>query len=261
MIGFDSHCHLDFLDDAPQCMASAEANGLGRWLVPGTAPDQWQKAHQQFSADDRVLLAAGHHPWFLPESPPDTQSLETWLDQHSDCVAIGEIGLDFFRHHAHSGAAEHQFDWFMAQLAIASERSLPVIVHSVKAHDRILQGLKRYPKVVGVVHGFVGPYAQAKAYLERGFYLGAGSMVFQSAKTLDAFARIPVDRILVETDAPDQRVPEQYRNTADSSEDATPHNALLDWLSTLNRIAESREMPCTALRQHVRQNAASLFEP
>lgn len=261
MIGFDSHCHLDFLDDATQCMAGAEAADMGRWLVPGTAPDQWQKAHQQFSGDDSVLLAAGHHPWFLPESPPDAQSLETWLDQHSDCVAIGEIGLDFFRYHPHSAAAGHQFDWFMAQLAVASERRQPVIIHSVKAHDRILQGLKRYPKVVGVVHGFVGPYAQAQAYLDRGFYLGAGSVVFQSAKTLDAFARIPADRILVETDAPDQRVPEQYRTKTGASEATTPDNPLLDWLSTLNRIAEARETDSTALGEQVRQNAASLFEP
>lgn len=260
MIGFDSHCHLDFLDDAAQCMVGAEANGLGRWLVPGTEPAQWHKAYQQFSEDDRVLLAAGHHPWFLPGSPPDTQSLENWLEHHRDCVAVGEIGLDFFRHHPHSDAAEHQFNWFIAQLAVACERSQPVIIHSVKAHDRILQGLKRFPQVHGVVHGFVGPYAQAKAYLDRGFFLGAGSVVFRSAKTLDAFARIPADRILVETDAPDQRVPEQHRNKADSSQAITPDNPLLDWQSTLGRIAEAREVDSRSLEAQVHQNAALLFE-
>ncbi|MEX2321716.1 MAG: TatD family hydrolase [Saccharospirillum sp.] len=259
MIGFDSHCHLDFLDDAPQCMADAETAGIARWLIPGTGPDQWRQAHQRFGQDDRVLLAAGHHPWFLPDSAPDIQSLESWLDQHSDSVAIGEIGLDFFRHHPRSAVAEHQFDWFMAQLAVSSECLQPVIIHSVKAHDRILQGLKRYPRVGGVVHGFVGPYAQAKAYLDRGFYLGAGSVVFQSAKTLDAFARIPAERILVETDAPDQRVPDQYRNAADPSDTGLPDNALLDWLSILKRIAAARQMDSAILTEQVCQNASSLF--
>lgn len=260
MIGFDSHCHLDFLADAAQCMAGAEANGPGRWLLPGTEPDQWQQAYQQFSEDDRVLLAAGHHPWFLPEGPPDTQLLEHWLDEHRHCVAVGEIGLDFFRHHSNSTAAGHQLDWFMTQLAVASERSLPVIIHSVKAHDRILQGLKRFPKVMGVVHGFVGPYAQARAYLDRGFYLGAGAVVFQSAKTLDAFARMPADRILVETDAPDQRVPEQCREKTGSSKVTMADNPLQDWLSILNRVAEAREMDFHALSDQIRKNAASLFE-
>lgn len=259
MNGFDSHCHLDFLDDAARCMTDAATSGIGHWLVPGTGPDQWQQAHQQFSEDKRVLLAAGHHPWFLAESPPDTQRLEAWLDRRPDCVAIGEIGLDFFRHHPGSAAAEHQFDWFLAQLAIASERQLPVILHSVKAHDRILQGLKRYPEVVGVVHGFVGPYAQAMAYVDRGFYLGAGSVLFRSAKTLDAFARMPADRILVETDAPDQRLPYQHRRHANRSETDAPDNALLDWLATVDRLANARQLNNATLVSQIRQNATLLF--
>lgn len=258
--GFDSHCHLDFLGNPGRCMADAQAAGIGHWLVPGTEPEQWQQAHQYFNQDGRVSLAAGHHPWFLPESPPDTHLLESWLDHHPDCVAIGEIGLDFFKHHPGSKAAGHQFDWFLAQLSIASERQQPVILHSVKAHDRILQGLKRYPKLVGVVHGFVGPYAQAMAYVDRGFYLGAGSVVFRSAKTLDAFALIPADRILVETDAPDQRLPDHHRpNTSQSPADA-PENALLDWLATLGRLAEARQQCSDALMSQVRQNATLLFK-
>lgn len=259
MTGFDSHCHLDFLDNAGQNMADAQTTGIGHWLVPGTEPGQWQQAHQTFSQDGRVSLAAGHHPWFLPKSAPDTHLLESWLDHHPDYVAIGEIGLDYFKHHPGSKAAVHQFDWFLAQLSIASERQLPVILHSVKAHDRILQGLKRYPKVVGVVHGFVGPYVQAMAYIDRGFYLGAGSVVFRSAKTLDAFARIPAERILVETDAPDQRLPDQHRLNVHQSPTELPDNPLLDWQATLGQLAEARQQSSDALIFQIRQNATLLF--
>lgn len=259
MAGFDSHCHLDFLDDPGHCMASAQSAGLDHWLVPGTGPDQWQQAHRQFSEDPRVSLAAGHHPWFLPEKPADTRTLVSWLDRHSDCVTIGEIGLDFFKHHPESPSAQHQFDWFLAQLAIARDRNLPVIIHSVKAHDRILQGLKRFPSVVGVVHGFVGPYVQAMAYVDRGFYLGAGSVIFQSAKTLDALARIPAERVLVETDAPDQRIAVQHLSGSHSFQPEGLDNPLLDWPSTVSRLAEARGLKPEVFQEQVSQNATVLF--
>ncbi|WP_051207087.1 TatD family hydrolase [Saccharospirillum impatiens] len=259
MTGFDSHCHLDFLDQAGSFMAGAQLSGIGHWLLPGTGPEQWQQAHRQFGDDKRVLLAAGHHPWFLPDGPADTQRLENWLARHNDGVALGEIGLDFSRHRPGTAAAAHQFDWFVAQLAIASERKLPVIIHSVKAHDRILQGLKQTPSVIGVIHGFVGPYAQAMAYVDRGFCLGAGRVIFQSSKTLDAFSRIPADRILVETDAPDQRVPDQYRSTLTPAEQKGSDNPLLDWSATLARLADARQLDPTSLMAQVRRNAAALF--
>jgi TatD DNase family protein len=248
MNGFDSHCHLDFIDNASDLMADARKAGVSQWLVPGTEPEQWQQAHQMFCEDPRVKLGVGHHPWFLPESQPDTDQLNTWLDNHVDCIALGEIGLDFYRHNPRSSAADHQRDWFLAQLAVATERQLPVIIHSVKAHDRILQGLKHAKEVTGVVHGFVGPYEQAMAYIDRGLYLGAGSVVFRSAKTLDAFARIPADRLLIETDAPDQRIPDNQRA-----------NALLDWLRILERIADARRIGARDLADRVLSNANALF--
>jgi TatD DNase family protein len=248
MSGFDSHCHVDFMPEALAAMADAEASGIGHWLVPGTEPKQWRQARQRFGQDARVHLGAGHHPWFLPDSPADTGPLVQWLDEQSDCVAIGEIGLDFFKHSRRSCAAEHQEAWFSAQLDLACERQLPVIIHSVKAHDRILHGLNRHSQVTGVVHGFVGPYVQAMAYIDRGLYLGAGSVVFRSDKTLDAFCRIPSDRILIETDAPDQRHPYPHSE-----------NALLDWHRTLERLAELRQLSATFLTEQVRRNARTLF--
>jgi TatD DNase family protein len=133
-------------------------------------------------------------------------------------------------------------------LAVANERQLPVIIHSVKAHDRILQGLKQSSDIRGVVHGFVGPYEQAMAYIDRGLYLGAGSVVFRSAKTLDSFARIPADRLLIETDTPDQRIPDNQRA-----------NALLDWLRILERIADARRIGARDLADRVLSNANALF--
>lgn len=249
MSWIDAHCHPDSLADPEAALAEAEAAGVGHWILPGTEPSQWHQAGQRFSSDDRIRFAFGHHPWFLPETAPDLSALRNQLTQSSKVVALGEIGLDFFPADAARAQPAHQQDWFEAQLALAAEWKLPVIVHAVRSHDRILAALKRYPEVRGMVHAFLGPYEQARAYLDKGWYLSAGSLIFKSPKTLDAFARMPRDRLILETDAPDMR-PVQ----------AQQPNPLLDLLLVAERVAQVRGESLEVLRQQTRANVLDLFQ-
>lgn len=244
----DSHCHLDFLTDPPGDMARAEASDIGHWLLPGIEPHQWHRIRQRFQSDRRVRLSFGYHPWYLPNHPPELRSLEQTLDDCTDAVAIGEIGLDFYRGKPQRPPADHQEAWFESQLKLASERALPLIVHAVKAHDRVLHFLKRYPEVTGVIHAFSGPYEQAMAYVDKGWSLGCGSLILKSGKTLDAFGRLPLDNLLMETDAPDMR-----------PKNPISHNSLLDLLQVSRRLAEERRIELGTLRDQTTANARRLF--
>lgn len=249
MAWIDAHCHPDGLADPDGAMNEAQAAGIDQWIVPGTEPQQWHAAGQHFLSDPRIRLAFGHHPWFLPPTEPDLTSLQTMLSEYPQCIALGEIGLDFHSGNRSKASPEVQQRWFEAQLALASEYQLPVIVHSVKAHDRVLAMLKRYPDVRGVVHAFLGPYQQATAYLDKGWYLGCGSLILKSAKTRDAFARIPAEHILLETDAPDMR-PAQPQHD----------NPLLDLLQTADCLAQARSQSAAALMEQTSANVQRLFQ-
>lgn len=245
----DAHCHPDWLPDPEAALAQAGAAGIGHWLLPGTEPGQWQEASRRFGEDRRIRLAFGHHPWFIAEQSPDIRPLRDALMQTPQPVALGEIGLDFYRGSSPRPAAEHQEAWFEAQLALAAELDLPVIVHAVKAHDRVLRQLKRYPTVTGVIHAFLGPYDQAMAYVDKGWYLGCGSLILKSPKTRDAFTRLPAERILLETDAPDMRPPQPAAD-----------NPLLDLLQTARCLAQARQLSLETLQQQTRANAQALFQ-
>lgn len=249
MTWIDAHCHPDALTDPDGAMKEAQAAGIGQWILPGTEPQQWRAAGQRFSSDPRIRLAFGHHPWFLPPTEPDLTSLQAMLSACPQCIALGEIGLDFHSGNKSKASPELQQRWFEAQLALASEYQLPVIVHAVKAHDRVLALLKHYPDVRGVVHAFLGPYQQAMAYLDKGWYLGCGSLILKSAKTRDAFARIPAEHILLETDAPDMRPVQPDHD-----------NPLLDLLQTADCLAQARAQSVAALMEQTSANVRRLFQ-
>lgn len=244
----DSHCHLDFLPDPPNAMVRAEENAIRHWVLPGTEPNQWLRAQRRFDRDPRVHLAFGHHPWYLPDQAADVGGLGRQLDECPNAVAIGETGLDFYNGRPRRPPAAHQEAWFAEHLRLAGERDLPVIIHAVKAHDRILHYLKQYPNVTGVVHAFSGPYEQAMAYVDKGWRLGCGSLILKSAKTRDAFARIPIEHLLLETDAPDMRP-------------AAPVHAipLLDLLQIADCLADARGMTDDDLMVQTSANARALF--
>lgn len=198
----DSHCHLDFpaFDaDREAVLARARTAGVTDLVVPATRAAGW----------DAILGLAGHagvhavlglHPWWTAEHRPE--HLEA-LRRHVEAgkvVAIGECGLDFSR----DIDREQQRRWFAAQLELAAEHGLPVIVHAVRALDAVLAEIAAFPGLAGVIHGFAGSREQAERCMERGFMLGIGPMVARSEKLRDVVQAVPVESLLLETDAPDR---------------------------------------------------------
>lgn len=205
---FDSHCHLDFEAILPELDArleEARAQGVRGWLVPGTCPEQWsQLAHL---VRDDVWVAVGLHPWET-EREWNTDALMVEFRESAlklGAVALGECGLDKFR----GGPIERQIELFEAQLQLAGEMELPVVLHQVGHREAFLRSIERVglPDACGVVHGFNGDAAWGRALVSRGLLLGVGfSVMYESRKKLrGALREIALDRFLLETDAPDQK--------------------------------------------------------
>ncbi|MGO1247554.1 MAG: TatD family hydrolase [Oceanisphaera sp.] len=210
MLLTDSHCHFDFAAFGganKQARAHhwqrAQAVGVHRLVIPGIEAAQWPTLAPLCARYRGLYYALGLHPWWLANAPSSwqTQLAAALAQADKGCVAVGEIGLD--RHL--SVAQEQQEDALIAQLKLAHHYQLPVILHSVGTHDRVLKWLRRYPVVGGVVHGFSGSLQQAEAFWKLGFYIGVGGSISypRANKTRRAIAVLPVEALVLETDAPD----------------------------------------------------------
>ena len=200
---FDSHCHLDHLDDLSQKLADAIAQNIQRFFVPATSTENWPDLLALKS--DRIAIGLGTHPWFVKHAEQEARALSSALstDMSNRINAIGEIGLDFYISETKPRPARTlQIDSFNRQLAIAKAADLPVIIHSVKAHAEVLTLLKKHDVQKGVIHAFSGSVEQAREFVKQGFMLGIGPIILKSKKTQDAVAALSLDRVMIETDAP-----------------------------------------------------------
>ncbi|MCK5640111.1 MAG: TatD family hydrolase [Gammaproteobacteria bacterium] len=204
----DTHCHLDFPDfdlDRLEIIARCHQQGINRIVVPAVNRDNWQRVTDLGKAEAGCFPALGIHPMFLEHyQDGDLQALEQLLDE-TPVVAIGEIGLDFY---VSGFDQQRQQELFEAQLSIAARRQLPVLLHVRKAHDQVLNTLKRIPVPGGIAHAFNGSLEQAQKYLELGFKLGfGGTLTYPNARRIHTLAReLPLSAIVLETDAPDMVV-------------------------------------------------------
>jgi TatD DNase family protein len=209
----DTHCHLDFADfdaDRSALLAAMAAKGVIAAIVPGVSANHWQNVLALAAAHPNIYPALGIHPCFIDQSQPDDLNrLEALIDkQQKKLVAIGECGLDFVVAQTDE-QRQLQLVYFNAQLVLAKQFKLPVIIHHRKSHDIILRQLRAHklPKG-GVVHAFSGSYQQAKQYLDLGFKLGVGGTVTyeRAIKTRDVIAKVPLAGLVLETDAPDMPI-------------------------------------------------------
>jgi TatD DNase family protein len=212
----DTHCHLDFdrfEKDRPQVLKRAWNAGLVWILNPGidlptsqAAIDLAQKHPGQISA------AVGIHPNYGQPWTAQILSAVRTLAVHKGVVAIGEIGLDYYRQHTPFLQQRRMLE---AQLTLAQELSLPVILHNRDASKDLLQMLKDWHQGLvqsnhplaerpGVLHSFSADYETAATAIEMGFYIGiSGPVTFNNAAERKTITRnLPVDRLLLETDAP-----------------------------------------------------------
>lgn len=202
----DAHCHLDFPrfeGCLEQELAAAMAAGVAGFVVPGVRAVHWGRVEAVARDHRGVYYCLGIHPWYVDEhSQADLDDLESRLAVHPElCVAIGECGLDRIR-----GDLAVQRPWFEAQAGLAARYDYGLVIHSVRTHDEVssvLRGLNWSGRAL--IHGFSGSYQQAKTLVDLGCYIGVGGVIThsRSRKTRDAVARLPLEALVLETDAPD----------------------------------------------------------
>jgi len=203
----DSHCHLDFPDfdgELPDLLARAKAEGVARMVTICTRLRNEPAVRAIAEAHAPVFYAAGTHPMSAAEEPMATLDQLITIAQHPKMVGIGETGLDY---HYTADSAEVQKTSLRIHIAAARETGLPLIIHARDADDDMAQILREEHgkgAYTCVMHCFSSSAQLAQAALDLGFYLSmSGITAFPKSGDLrDIFARAPLDRILVETDAP-----------------------------------------------------------
>ena len=201
---FDTHAHYDsgaFNADREELLASMPSKGVGLILDPGCEERSSRAALALAEKFPFVYAAVGVHPEDMEGMSPETLETIRALARHEKCVAIGEIGLDYYWDASHK---TEQKELFTAQLSLAEELDLPVIVHDREAHADCLELTDRFPKARGVFHCFSGSAEMAKELLRRGWYLGFdGPVTYKNArKAVEVLEIVPTERILIETDSP-----------------------------------------------------------
>lgn len=199
----DSHCHLDYFEDADAVIARARAAGIGRLLTIGTTMAKFENVRAIAERHDDVACSVGIHPHEAAQEAADLARLVE-AARHPKVVGIGETGLDYYYD---KSPRDQQARNFRVHIAAARQTGLPLIVHTRDADDdtaKIMADEMGQGAFRGVLHCFTSSLALAEAALARGFYISlSGIVTFKNAEPLREVARrIPLDRLLVETDAP-----------------------------------------------------------
>ena len=250
---FDSHAHYDdarFDADRDALLAAMPGLGVCRVVNAGANVLSSRASVSLAEAYSFVYAAAGTHPHDAADlTDAGLAELES-LCAHPKVVAVGETGLDYHYDHSPRDIQRH---WFMRQLDLAARLALPVIVHSREAAADTFDIIKESRVRRGVIHCYSGHAEQALAYIAMGFYIGVGGAVtFDKSKKLpETVARIPAERILIETDAP-------YLTPA-------PHRGKRNDSSYLKYIAEViagiKGITAEETARITRENAERLFFP
>jgi len=199
----DSHCHIDFAepDDRPALIDRARAAGVRTMLTIGTKAEELPEVIEIASSDPDIWATVGIHPHEAQATPDDILDRLSDMVAHPKVIGVGETGLDF--HYDHSPRAR-QAELFRAQCRLARAAGLPVIVHSRNADAETAEILKEEGVSKGVIHCFSTTRALSEPALALGFYISiSGIVTFKNADELRGIVgEIPLDRLLIETDAP-----------------------------------------------------------
>lgn len=201
----DSHCHLDFTDfdpDRDAVLKQCQQAHISDIIIPAVTVKRWSSLQLLCESQPMLHPALGCHPLFMTEHPVDAAEQLAAAVAQKRPVAIGEIGLDFYLPDYDEQA---QLALFEAQLKVACDYQLPVILHVRKAHDSVLKRLRFYRPPGGVAHAFNGSQQQAEVYRSLGFKLGTGGMLThkKARRIRRTFTDLPLSQIVLETDAPD----------------------------------------------------------
>lgn len=247
----DSHVHSDdfrLRDDFPAVMARARTAGVIGQVIPAVIREHWPRIKEYVSEHKDLYACYGLHPCFMAQhQPDDIQALPLWLGKERP-VAVGECGLDYSL--ADVNKSEQQ-SCFGAQLALAREFRLPVVVHAHRAVEDVICMIKASGHHRGMVHSFNGSLQQAHRLMDLGFMMSfGGAVTFKRATKLrEVFAALPLDSILLETDAPDQP------DAAHAKQRNEPAYLVDIW----RNLSELREETATKVAKTTTANAKLLF--
>ena len=210
---FDTHAHMDdraFDEDREALLSRLPEEGIGLLMNPGCSLASSRAACALAGNYDYIYAAVGSHPDAAAEVCPEVlEQYRVLIRENPKVRAIGEIGLDY---HYEDIPREIQKEAFRAQMALAAELNLPVIVHEREAHGDGMAIVREFPTVTGVFHCYSGSLEMARELISLGWYIGfSGVLTFKNArKALEVAAALPLERIVLETDCP-YMSPEPFR--------------------------------------------------
>ena len=210
---FDTHAHMDdraFDADREELLSALPEQGIALLMNPGCSLESSRNADAISRQYDYIYAAVGSHPDAADEvNEAVLEEYRKLCKLNPKIKAIGEIGLDY---HYEDIPRELQLKAFRAQMALAAELNLPVIVHEREAHADGMTVVDEFPTVKGVFHCYSGSAEMAQELVKRGWYIGfTGVLTFKNAKkALEVAATIPLERIVLETDCP-YMAPEPFR--------------------------------------------------
>jgi TatD DNase family protein len=260
---YDAHNHLHderFAGRQAELLAECSRLGVVRMVVNGSCESDWPQVVALAKQFPQVLPSFGYHPWYVTERTP------AWREKLLQCLdlipsAVGEIGLDRWKPGLRY---EGQEDVFLAQLEIAAERNRPVSIHCLQAWGRMLELLSRSPRPARgfLLHSYGGPREMVASFAELGAYFSLPGYyaLERKARQREAFKSVARDRLLIETDAPDQSLPE-VRNRFPLADSATgkPLNHPANLRAVYEFAAELFEASLENLAGQVEENFQRLF--
>jgi len=259
---YDAHNHLQddrFGGRQTDLLATCETVGVARMVVNGACESDWPQVLALARESKIVLPSFGYHPWYLPERTPDwLKQLENFLDAVPS--AVGEIGLDRWKPDL---PYEPQEEVFLAQLQLATTRNLPVSIHCLQTWGRLHELLRDHSRPLRglVLHSFGGPAEMIPAFTKLGAYFSFPGYFLNERKLRqrETFKQVPPDRLLIETDAPDQHLPPDKNRFPLLGTDGKPLNHPANLAAVYQGLAEFLGETSESLTARVEENFQRVF--
>ena len=247
----DTHCHLFYdqlKDDLCGVLERAKEQGVGRFICVATNISDSYECLEISKVYKNVYASAGIHPHDAKDASSDFIDKIHQLMENDEMVAVGEMGLDYFRNHS---SPEIQKKVFRSQMQIALDIKKPIIFHNRDADNDLVSVLREFPDVNGVAHCFSSNLETAQKFLDQGYYISfSGNLTFKNSHLPDVAKEIPLDRLLVETDCP-YLSPDPYRGKTNE-----PSRVSL----VAKKLAEIHSISIEKITEITSNNATEIFQ-
>ena len=259
---YDAHNHLQderFAASRSELVVTAAQQGVVRMVVNGACEEDWPLVQELAAQFPQVLPSFGCHPWYLHERTPEwRRTLTQFLDGTPS--AVGEIGLDRWKPDLPYDEQEEAFVW---QLRLAAERNRPASIHCLQAWGRMHELLREHPRPARgfLLHSYGGPKEMIAPLAKLGAYFSFSGYFMhpRKARQREAFAAVPPDRLLIETDAPDQLPPESDNRFPLRAAAGQPINHPANLARIYEFMAEQRATPRPEFAVQIEENFHRLF--